>query len=141
MQATVDDIHESCSASLTEAFGCPVEFAPGLPPSNCSDLTWSRVLSHGSWEGEIRVGCNQSLLTREGARMFGLEPDAVTDQDRADVNAELVNILAGNLLPLFGTGGSITLPEPSDASGNPEATTLSFAIEDGWLVLQLDDAA
>jgi len=62
----------------------------------------------GAWEGSVLLYCTQTLAKRAASVMFGMEPDAVGDEEIEDALGELANMTAGNIKTL--------LPRPCDLS-------------------------
>ncbi len=68
-----------------------------------TEAAWVSILIHDPVQGEVRLAMPQLLLQEMTADMFGIGNDEVTENQRQDIIAEILNTLAGlfmtNLLP------------------------------------------
>lgn len=79
---------------------------------------WSaRVAISGGWSGIVVLRCDEALLRRATAALFGLPPEEATAELMADALGELTNIVGGNLKALLPGPCALGLPtlEGSDA--------------------------
>jgi CheY-specific phosphatase CheX len=97
----------------------------GSPPQAASGprLTCA-VRIHGGWNGQVVVQASLGLADLAARRMFGKEHRAQDSrQDAQDALREIANIVAGNLMPLFGEFNNLGLPEdlPVDSIHSPSS--------------------
>jgi CheY-specific phosphatase CheX len=62
-----------------------------LPPEVC----WVNILINDPVQGELRLALPQALLSQMTSDMFGIETEEVTENQRQDIIAEILNTLAG----------------------------------------------
>lgn len=140
MHMITDDLQEVLQCSLQPIFGDTDASMIEQLPESSHEFLWATIACAGGWSGSISTGCDPALLTHASAQMFGLGEDQVSAADRQDVAAELVNIVAGNVLPLLGEGVTISTPQRLEAEAFDPADTVSVAIAGRWVTLMLRPA-
>lgn len=70
----------------------------------------SRIFINGAWDGSVSLRCTETVSRRVASGMFGVPPEAVSDDDIQDALGELANILGGNIKPLFPAPNHLSLP-------------------------------
>jgi len=95
----------------------------------------------GSRSGEMVLGLSPGLSAVIACNMLGMPADApVPEETIRDATCELMNVLAGNLLPrLVGSNREFILSTPFQRSALPDPGVLlcSFPTEEGLLVVML----
>ncbi|MBK7722262.1 MAG: chemotaxis protein CheX [Austwickia sp.] len=64
----------------------------------------------GGMEAQISLEMSEEAAMKFAGLMFGLEPDAVSDDDVADSVGELTNMVGGNIKSLIADSGMLSLP-------------------------------
>jgi hypothetical protein len=106
----------------------------GSPPQAASGprLTCA-VRIHGGWNGQVVVQASLGLADLAARRMFGKEHRASNSrqdsrQDAQDALREIANIVAGNLMPLFGEFNNLGLPEDLPVDSIHPPSSLAHAV-------------
>lgn len=86
----------------------------------------SRIFITGAWDGSVSLLCSENLSQRITSGMFRLPSESVSMDDIQDALGELVNILGGNIKPLFPAPSSLSLPF---YGGDPEPGSLLCQID------------
>jgi chemotaxis protein CheX len=110
MKPTDGDLQAILQSIWSAVLGMPLRpmaAAPAAPEgpelTGCVQLT-------GWWEGAVILACPAALMRQAAARMFGSEPEQISDADMQDALAELTNIAAGNLKSLAAGPCQASLP-------------------------------
>ncbi|MCE9605536.1 MAG: chemotaxis protein CheX [Planctomycetia bacterium] len=74
------------------------------------DLLLAAVHIVGEWTGSVVLALSQPVATSAAAAMLQVSADEVTENDRTDVAAELVNMVGGNLKSLLPGPSFLSLP-------------------------------
>ncbi len=78
----------------------------------------------GAWQGRVVLRCDPALARLAAARMFGLRPEEVTDEQTRDALGELTNMVGGNLKGLLPGSSSLGLPAVAAAREGPDEPCL-----------------
>ncbi len=68
----------------------------------------------GAWEGSIMLYCTADLARNAAAIMFGMEPEAISNDEIEDALGELANMTAGNIKTLLPRPCELSLPAVVD---------------------------
>ncbi|MFN3243991.1 MAG: chemotaxis protein CheX [Planctomycetota bacterium] len=122
-----EQLAEVVSAAWNVTAGVRVE--PCAAATERGPEVWAQVPLKGAWSGVLAMGAPKAALDVAAAVMFGCAVDDVTDQDRQDVALELVNVVGGNLAPVFGDGCLIGLPSPGASCEGDSVLRQEFALD------------
>ncbi len=112
MQFEDDQIDSIMQAIWTSVLGIELaeEAAPVHEDALDSIFMTSCVHIAGPWSGAFTVACPQVLARKCAALMFGMEVDAVSDDETNDALGEIANIAGGNFKALLPSGCLLSLP-------------------------------
>jgi CheY-specific phosphatase CheX len=68
----------------------------------------------GAWEGSIMLYCTSDLARRAASVMFGMDTEAVSNDEIEDALGELANMTAGNIKTLLPRPCELSLPAVVD---------------------------
>ncbi len=116
-----EDIDQITASIWTSILGLEVQRRERDVPTGEQEgfLTGSIEIS-GTWSGAVALHCSVPLAHEIAAIMFGVEPEAVQDQDMRDAVGELTNMLGGNLKSLLPEPCVLSLPTASEGFGYGE---------------------
>jgi chemotaxis protein CheX len=134
---TVDDLAEMV-AQVWSSYLDPDGTAPLVPTGsgdNGSEVH-SSVSITGTWQGAVVFGASALAARRAAAAFLVTAPEAVSQDDVADVLGELANILGGNVKGMLPPGCLLSLPQvvlaPDSATRYPSADQVS-GLSGTWL--------
>ncbi len=84
-------------------------------PHSSVALTGSIQIS-GHWKGAVHVQCDEMLIRRAAAIMFGAPPEEMKLRDMRDALGELTNMTAGNIKAVLPGDNFISLPTVIDGT-------------------------
>ena len=107
-QSVAAIVRDVCRITLDLA----LDDAPDAAPAPTTDnLLTGRVRLTDTWEAIVTLRSSQPLARLIASRMFGADPDALSEADLHDAFGEIINIVAGNLKRLFLDNPKLSLPE------------------------------
>ena len=106
---------------------CEVEAPDALPDK--WDLLRVSLLVHDPFPGEMCLVAPRSLLTGMARTLFSSEDECIPDETLLDLQAELLNTIAGKVMK------QMTPEEDTFKLGLPEAEAESLMVSNGELVV------
>ncbi len=111
MQVDEAQLFELAETIWSSVLGLPLvqtgEGAGVAPPAQ--HLT-SCVHITGTWDGAVTLDCPEPLARRAAGIMFGLEPEAASEDEVRDALGELANMIGGNVKALLPPPCQLSLP-------------------------------
>jgi hypothetical protein len=105
----------------------------GSPAPNAqtifSQTVFGQVSLTGAWNGTITLRVPMPLASSLTSTLFAIPAGEISSVERADVVAELCNVVAGNLKGLI--RGGVTLSLPTALEGDAELMTRQTALSTG----------
>ena len=145
MEPTDNEIREVVQSTWYAFLSAEVEpMGPGDPSPGSGTpgdgALLGRVAIDGAWQGEVLIGCDESLGRTAAATFFALPPEEVGQTEIHDTIAELANVLGGNLKCLLPPGCQLSLPRvDAQANGDlPMGGAVGFRCEGQpfWVALR-----
>jgi CheY-specific phosphatase CheX len=97
---------------LAEALGSfPQPSLPGGPLMSQAQSVFGKASLTGAWNGTVTLNVPVSVASSLTSALFAIPAGEISAADRADVVAELCNVVAGNLKGLI--QGEVTLSLPT----------------------------
>lgn len=109
MSAGYDDVIEQIVQSVFATM-LNLDVVRAEPASSLRESPLAAVQIAGQWMGSVMLGLSPDVATAAAAAMLQIPADRVTDDDRQDVAAELVNMIGGNLKSLLPAPSFLSLP-------------------------------
>jgi hypothetical protein len=120
----------SVLAILAEALSSFPE--PSLPDGSSApdaQAIFSQVSLTGIWNGTVTLRVPVAVASSLTSALFAIPAGEISAAERADVVAELCNVVAGNLKGLI--RGGVTLSLPTALEGDAELMTRQTALSTG----------
>jgi hypothetical protein len=141
---------QSVSAIVAEAVSSFPEPSPEhLPPEHLSfepstgpgfHVVSSQAKLTGAWSGTVNLQVPVQLAASFASALFGIPAGDITATERADVVAELCNVVAGNLKGLIQGPAALSLPTIDDGGadhGEAQAAGRHAAPPEGRVAINL----
>ena len=112
MQFENDQIDSIMQSIWTSVLGIELSEETAPPREESLDGVYMTSCVHiaGPWSGAFTVACPQELARKCAALMFGMEVDAVSEDETNDALGEIANIAGGNFKALLPNGCLLSLP-------------------------------
>jgi chemotaxis protein CheX len=87
----------------------------------------------GTWTGTVILSLSPDVARATSAMLFHLPPVDVTEADKCEVAAELVNIIGGNLKGVLPSPSSLSLPTVIEGEDLDAYVSGASLVDEIWL--------
>lgn len=141
--ACLQNIEPIAKSVFSTMLSIELERQEELPPSFSAGMIASVQIT-GKWLGGVSILFSPESITAASAAMMMSPPSDVSEADKRDVAAELVNMIGGNFKSLLPTPVQLSLPTTntgdhlfSEVHGASLIDSMTFHFDGHWLQIQV----